>query len=98
MILCDFDENPCTFAKNVVPLQRKTKGKPLTRSSTNFQTGRKVLLKETLFINRCVIILMVINFKVFIFMEQLFKNKHFQLAMIASYMIAMCYIALEVVR
>jgi len=31
-------------------------------------------------------------------MEQLFKNKHFQLAIIASYMIAMCYIALEVVR
>ncbi len=31
-------------------------------------------------------------------METIFKNKHFQLAAIAAYTLAMCYIAMEVVR
>lgn len=31
-------------------------------------------------------------------METIFKNKNFQLAVIAGYMLAMCYIAMEVVK
>lgn len=31
-------------------------------------------------------------------METIFKNKHFQLAVIAGYTLAMCCIAMEVVR
>lgn len=31
-------------------------------------------------------------------METIFKNKHFQLAALAAYMLAMCYIAMEVLR
>ncbi len=31
-------------------------------------------------------------------METIFKNRHFQLAALAAYMLAMCYIAMEVLR
>lgn len=31
-------------------------------------------------------------------METLFKNKHFQIAAIAAYVFAMCYIAFEMVK